>query len=330
MSKVSDIIDQYSRHGRAGTQDFSNLSTEEKKRYIRTLLRDVRIKVEGSETSASTAKSKTKRGGAKVISAGRTQGLRTVQRVANDAGYDQYIPALKLYDNYIKAAEKGLEKAKADGWKSGNAQTVALGTRTNRSFATEDEYLDHLYSRLEEFEQAETSTNKGAIAYYRESINKGLTGTGMEVKGKTLKTLFGYGAESGEGEWQRMGAEAQEKISNYWTDMRMAMKQGENMGYESETVQDTYDDVQKIVIDNSIPEDSTEQIFIDIFTKSNMATVKNLEDRIRIVANRYGALTPEQKRAGVSLKDAKKAAEEEGKSSNIPNIPGIDLSSMIL
>jgi len=327
MSRVSDIIDQYSRHGRAGTQDFSKLSTEEKKRYIRTLLRDVRTKVEGSETSASTAKSKTKRGGAKVISAGRTQGLRTVQKVANAAGFDQYVPALKLYDNYIKAAEKGLEKAKADGWKSGNAQTVNLGTRTKRSFATEDEYLDHLYSRLEEFEQAETSTNKGAIAYYRESINKGLTGTGMEVKGKTLKTLFGYGAESGEGEWQRMGAEAQEKISNYWADMRMAMKQGELMGYESETVQNTYSDVQKIVIDNSLPEDETAQMFIDVFTRSNMATVKDLEYRLRIVANRYGALTPEQKREGIKLKDVK---DDEDKDKGIPGIPGFDLGSFIL
>lgn len=330
MSRVSDILDQYSRQGRAGTQDFSKLSTADKKKYIRTLLRDVKTKVEGSETSTATAKSKTKGKGKKVISAGRTQGLRTVQKVANAAGFDQYVPALKLYDNYIKAAEAGLEKAKADGWKSGKAQTVKLGTRTERSFSSEDEYLDHLYKRLEEFEQAETSTNKGAIAYYRESMNKGLEGTGMEIKGKTLKTLFGYGAESEEGEWQRLGEQAHERISQYWTDMRMAMKQGELMGYESETVQNTYDDVQKIVVDNSLPEDETAQIFIDVFTKSNMATVKDLEDRLRIVANMYGALTPEQKRAGIKLKDVKDDEDKDKGIQGIPGIPGSDLNSFIL
>jgi len=302
MSKVTDILDQYSRQGRAGTTDFSKLSTADKKKHIRTLLADVKKKVEGSETGTSTAQSKKKGKGAKVIAAGRTQGLRTVQKVANEAGFAQYIPALKLYDNYIKAAEKGLEKAKDGGWKSGQAQTVKLGAKTERSFATEDEYLDHLYKRLEEFENAETSTNKGAIAYYKESMNRGLEGTGMEIKGKTLKTIFGYGSDK-EGEWQKLGAEAHERISQYWTDMRAAIKQGEIMGYESETVLDTYNDVQQMVLDNSLPVDNTSQIFMDVFTSSNLNTVQDLEKRLEITVNRYGGLTPEQKREGVKIED---------------------------
>lgn len=331
---AKDILGQYSRQGKQGTEDFSKLSTAEKRRKVKVLLADAKKKVEGSASDATTAQSKKTGKGQKVIAAGRTQGLRKIQEVAEAAGFKQYIPALKFYDAYLKDAVKDLETAKEGGWKEGNSQKVKLGDRTNRNFTSEDEYLDHLYSRLEEFEDANTSTNKGAVKYYVDNINAGLDSKD-KIKAKTIKTLFGYGAEEmdketgqfkqGEGAWQKLGAELQKKSSDYWDTIRKGINNAKLMGYESETVIDTYDNVQQIIMDNSLPI-NTEQFFQDIFTSSNLARVDNIDKRVELIARDYGAETIN----GVKIDDSVDEELKEERKLEMERLGLLgDLSSMI-
>lgn len=303
QSKAEQIINSYSRTGREGTTDFATLSTKAKKEKIRVLLADATRKVEGTTSANAIAQSKSKGGGAKVVGVGRTQGLRTIQEVAQNAGFDQFIPALKFYDTYLKSPSNRFATATAEGWKAGKPQEVAIGTRRDeygnettsyRKFNSEDDYLNYLYKRLETFETAETSTNKAAINYYREQMNRGLRAIGAkEVKGKTLKTLFGYGSEK-QGEWQKIGAEKQEALREYWATIRQAMKQASLEGYESDTVIDTYAEAQRIAEENSITPEEGEQIFFDTFNSPQLATVVDLAKRLEMATNAYGARTLQQ------------------------------------
>ena len=306
-NKTEQIINSYSRTGREGTKDFAFLSKQAKKEKVRALLLDATRKVEGTTSDAAIAKSKTKGAGAKVVGVGRTQGLRTIQDVAQNAGFDQFIPALQFYDRYLKATSNRLATPTAEGWKAGKPQEVAIGTKTDengnevatyRKFKSEDEYLNYLYYRLETFETAETSTNKGAINYYREQMNRGIRAIGgQEVKGKTLKTLFGYGSDK-QGEWQKIGAAEQEKLREYWATIRQAMKVAAQAGYESDTVLDTYAEAQRIAEENGITADEGEQIFFDTFNSPQLATVADLAKRLEMATNAYGVKTLEQIRDG--------------------------------
>jgi len=330
-NKAEQIINSYSRSGREGTKDFAFLSKQAKKDKIRVLLADAARKVEGTTSDASIEQSKTKGAGEKVVGVGRTQGLRTIQEVAQKAGFNQFIPALQFYDRYLKSPTKRLATATAEGWKVGKPQEVAIGTRLDengnettayRKFKNEDEYLNYLYHRLETFETAETSTNKAAINYYREQMNRSLRAIGgKELKGKTLKTLFGYGSDK-QGEWQKLGKVKQEKLREYWATIRQALKSEVAQGYESDTVLDTYAEAQRIAEANNMGAEEGEHIFFDTFNSPDLVDVDDLAKRLEMAANAYDAKTLQQ------ISDEEDTETETEKTEDWRNLGNIDLGSI--
>lgn len=329
MTKAEQIVSVYSAKGRTSTE-LSSLSIEEQRQAVRALLRDTVIKVEGTANPTATAKSKSKGKGQKVISVGKTQGLRTLEGVAKSAGLEQYIPALQYYDKAIKTKEGGaaIEKPRAGGWKDGKPQTVQMGDGSH-TFKTEADYLQALYSRLETFQTSKTGSNKKAMAYYRDQLNRGLRALGMqeidESKAKTAKTLFGFGATSGTGAFQRLGTQTQQDLKDYWKMMREQINKGDGLGYESETVIQAQVEAQEIAATEGKTRDEANSWFIDAMTINSKipATIADLKDRVRMVAGFQKA------------EEAREAAGEEEKEEDkgiiggmIEGMGNIDLSGM--